>query len=76
MSTVYHRKEAEAIAERRKRINTPARQAATERYAAKTYRKINIALRVDEDKDIIKSIDEAREAGQPLREWVREQFEK
>ncbi len=54
---------------------TQARQEANARYDAKTYKKINIALRVDEDNDIIESIQEAKEKGQTNREWLREIFE-
>ena len=56
--------------------HTPAQREAVARYQAKTYRKINIALRMEEDADIIASIEEAREQGIPLREWLRELFDK
>ncbi len=55
--------------------HTPAQREAVARYQAKTYRKINIALRMEEDADIIASIEEAREQGIPLREWLRELFD-
>lgn len=54
---------------------TQAKHEANARYDAKTYKKIGIALRLDEDADIIKSWSEAREKGINSREWLRELFE-
>ena len=51
-----------------------SRQRSMEKYRAKTYKQVNIALRFDEDEDIIESIDYAREHGIPLREWVSDIF--
>lgn len=51
-----------------------ARQRAVEKYQAKTYRKINVALRLDEDADIIESMDYARDNGIPLRQWLSDIF--
>ena len=54
---------------------TPAKAEATARYQAKTYKKINIALRLEDDADVIKAIEEAQAKGQSLREWIRELFD-
>ena len=45
-----------------------------EKYDSKTYRKINIALRLDEDADIINSMDYARDNGIKLRECLSDIF--
>lgn len=58
-----------------KRKYTPARAEANAKYDAKTYKKINIALRVEEDADIIDSHEKARQKGVNNREWMREIFE-
>ena len=52
-----------------------ARAEANRRYDAKTYKKINIALRVQEDADIVRSHEEAQSKGLTNREWLRELFE-
>ena len=52
-----------------------ARREANARYDAKTYKKIGIALRIDDDADIIKSWTDAREKGINSREWLRELYE-
>lgn len=54
---------------------TEARQAANARYDAKTYKKINIALRMEEDADLIKSLEEAQKRGMTTREWLRDLYE-
>lgn len=54
---------------------TQAKHEANKRYDSKTYRKINIALRLEEDKDILSSLDEARSRGLTNRDWLREIFE-
>lgn len=54
---------------------TEARQAANARYDAKTYKKINIALRIEEDADLIESLEKAQKEGATCREWLRELFE-
>lgn len=59
-----------------KRPYNEARAEANARYDAKTYKKINIALRVEDDADVIKSIEEAKAKGQSLREWIRELYDK
>jgi hypothetical protein len=53
---------------------TPAKRDANKRYDAKTYRKVNIALRLDDDADIISSLDRAKERGLTNRDWLREHF--
>ena len=58
-----------------KREYTPSRAEANARYDAKTYKKINIALRREDDADIIRSIEDAKGNGLSLREWLRELFE-
>lgn len=54
---------------------TQARRDAVERYQAKTYQKINIALRYDEDADIINAWKKAQGQGIKNREWIRELFD-
>ena len=51
-----------------------SRQRAIMKYDAKTYRKINVALRIDEDADVIESMDYARDNGIPLRVWLSDIF--
>lgn len=58
-----------------KNNHTPAQREAVARYQAKTYKKINIALRKEEDADIIKAIQEAQDKGLTNREWLRELFD-
>ena len=58
-----------------KNNHTPAQREAVARYQAKTYNKINIALRKEEDADIIKAIQEAQDQGLTNREWLRELFD-
>lgn len=55
---------------------SPAEAEAIARYQAKTYKKINIALRLEDDADILRSIEEAKAKGMSLREWVRELYDK
>ena len=55
---------------------TEARRAANNKYDAKTYKKISFALRVQEDADIIRSIEDAKVNGVSLRGWLRELFDK
>ena len=53
-----------------------AKREAIRRYDDKTYRKISIALRVDDDNRILESLDKAKSQGQTSREWLNELFEK
>lgn len=54
---------------------TKAKAEAIARYDAKTYKKIMIALRLEDDADIIASIEEAKEHGYTLRQWLRQLYE-
>lgn len=54
---------------------TKAKQAANARYDEKTYREFNIKLRVEDDADIIASLEEAKKQKIPYREWLRKFFE-
>lgn len=54
---------------------TEAQRDAVARYQAKTYRNTLLKLRVEEDADIIASMDAAKEKGITHREWLRELFE-
>lgn len=55
--------------------HSEAQRAAVARYDAKTYKKVNIALRIEDDADIIESMEKAKESGLSLREWLREIYE-
>lgn len=44
---------------------------AIAKYDAKTYKKITLRLRYDEDADIINSLEEATNNGMKAREWLR-----
>ena len=57
------------------RTYTPARAEANARYDAKTYKKVNLALRVEEDKEIIQDLERAKQNGYTSREWLEELFE-
>ena len=58
-----------------KREYNAARQEANARYDAKTYKKINIALRLEDDADILEHLAEAKDKGLNSREWLRELFD-
>jgi hypothetical protein len=53
---------------------TPAQAEATARYEAKTYKKYLFRLRMDEDGDIIDSINEALAQGINKRQWLSDLF--
>ena len=55
---------------------TEARRRANDKYDGKTYKKINIALRKEDDGDIIQAIEEAKAKGINNREWLRSLFDK
>lgn len=55
---------------------TEARRRANDKYDGKTYKKINIALRKEDDGDIIQAIEEAKANGINNREWLRSLFDK
>lgn len=57
------------------RQRTEARAAAAARYDAKTYKQIAIKFRIDDDGDLLKSLEAAQKRGLSNREWVRELFE-
>ncbi len=59
----------------KKQKYTTARAEANARYDAKTYKTFLFKLRVDDDADIIASIEEAKEHGINKREWLRGLFE-
>lgn len=46
-------------------------RAANDRYDAKTYKKITIGLRIEDDADIIAEIEAAKKKGMKIREWIR-----
>lgn len=48
---------------------------ANDKYDAKTYKRMMLRLRNDEDSDIIESLREAQANGKTNREWLREVFE-
>ena len=52
-----------------------SKREAIDKYDAKTYRKINIRLRIDDDAEIIKDMDDALNRGINRREWLKEVFE-
>ena len=54
---------------------TPAQHEANNRYVSKTYKKYTFLLRLDDDKEIIDSIAEAKEYGLNKTEWLRELYE-
>lgn len=51
-----------------------SKREAIDRYDAKTYRKVNIRLRVEDDAEIIKDMDDALGRGISRREWLKEIF--
>jgi hypothetical protein len=52
-----------------------AKREAIARYDSKTYKKVLIALRIDEDADILESLQDAKDNGYSNREWLRQLFE-
>ena len=54
---------------------TEARRTSNDRYDAKTYKRIIFALRLQDDADIIESINAAQGKGLTLREWLRSIFD-
>ena len=55
--------------------HSQSQREAVARYDAKTYRKVNIAFRMEDDADILESMDKAKESGLSLREWIRELYD-
>lgn len=62
------------MAKKRNQRFTPAKYAANRKYDAKTYKKVMIPLRYDEDAEIIADIEEAKEHGVNHREWLNSLF--
>lgn len=56
-------------------MNSDARREANARYDEKTYKNFLFKLRIEEDADIIKAIQEAQENGTNKREWLRDLFD-
>ena len=54
---------------------TPAQSEANAKYDAKTYKTFLFKLRIEDDADIIESIQNAQKSGVNKREWLRELFE-
>ena len=52
-----------------------SKREATDRYDAKTYRKVLFRLRIEDDAELIKDMDEAFERGINRREWLKGVFE-
>lgn len=61
--------------EGKKRKTTTSREVRN-RYDAKTYKSINFRLRIEDDAEILKSIEEAQAQGLKNREWLRQIFYK
>ena len=53
-----------------------AKRRANDRYDAKTFKKIMFALRLQEDADIIRDIEAAKDKGITLRGWLRNLYDK
>lgn len=64
------------MAEKKKREYTEARAKANKKYNDKTYKTLQLNLRVVEDADIIQSYQQAVASGIKGREWIRELFKK
>lgn len=54
---------------------TEAKANANKRYDDKTYKRIMIKLRIEEDADIIESFMESKDHGYTSREWLRQLYE-
>lgn len=54
---------------------TPSQHEANKRYINKTYKQYMFYLRLDDDKEIIDSIEKAKEYGLNKTEWLRELYE-
>lgn len=52
-----------------------AKAKANKKYDAKTYTRVTINLRLEEDEDIISVLDHAKEEGIPYREVLKEWYE-
>lgn len=58
-----------------KREYNAARAEANAKYDAKTYKQINFRLRLEDDADILQSLEQARSKGISNREWLRKIFD-
>ena len=72
MAPLYQNKVVSAIG---KREYTPARQEANAKYDAKTYKQVNFRLRLEDDADILESLEEAKKKDISNRQGLRELFE-
>lgn len=63
------------MAEMKSEKVTKAKREANDRYDAKTYKKITLSLRIQDDGDIIRNIEAAQSEGLSLREWLRRLFD-
>lgn len=58
-----------------KREYNAARAEANARYNAKTYKQINFRLRLEDDADILQSLEQSQSEGISNREWLRKIFD-
>jgi hypothetical protein len=59
-----------------KRKYNEARAKANKKYDGKTYKTYGLRLRLEEDREIIESIDSFRRGGRSLREWINDLYER
>ena len=64
-----------AMAKMRSDKVTEAHRLGNDRYDAKTYKRIQFALRIQDDADIIRDIEAAKTEGLSLREWLRRLYD-
>ena len=57
------------------RAYTENRAACNRRYDAKTYKRVQFALRIDDDAEILQDIANAQSDGLSLREWLNQLWE-
>lgn len=55
--------------------NSDAKIRANTKYSEKTYKTYALRLRIEDDSDIIESIEHAKEKGLSYREWLRTIFD-
>lgn len=46
------------------------------KYRSKTFKMVNVKLRLEEDADIIESMETAKENGWTYREWIRSLYDR
>ena len=61
--------------EKKKRKTTTSREVRN-RYDAKTYKAFTFRFRIEDDAEIIKSLEDAQAQGLKNREWLRQIFYK